>query len=317
MAPVRIPGVPYAAAPSAEGSARVLSWPPRLVVVHDTGNPDSTKENEASYAHTRPVSGATTAHAYIDNGGALGSLRLDRQAWAAYSYANANGLHVEMCLRGDRTKTRQITAALVRQLCQMAGIPMVKLTPSQLAAGARGVCGHRDVTSGLGVGDHTDPGADFPWSQFMAWVNQATANNAQGGSTMTDWESVHDPAWNEPPNGDGNPRPLRQLLFELWDTMHTRFSDTAAKFPNSIPAAMRRQEALLVAIAAKVDIDAAELAAIQESARVGAANAFAAARDQFVEAIVQAVSEAVTGGTVEAAAIEAAVRRVFADAGTQ
>lgn len=171
MAPVRIPGVSYAAAPSAEASAKTLAWPPKLVVIHDTGNPTSTKENEASYAHTRPVKGATSAHAYIDNGGVLGSLRLDRQAWAAYGYANANGLHLEMCLRGDRTRTRQITAALTRQLCQMAGIPMVKLTPAQVAAGARGVCGHRDITIGLRVGDHADPGIDFPWSQFMTWVN--------------------------------------------------------------------------------------------------------------------------------------------------
>lgn len=185
MAPTRIPGVPYALAPVAEASAKTLAWPPRLIVIHDTGNPTSTKEGEAAYARTRPVKGATSAHAYVDNGGVLGSLRLDRQAWAAYTYANANGIHIEMCLRGDRTRTRQITAALVRQLALMTGIPMVKISPVQVAAGWRGVCGHRDITIGLGVGDHTDPGADFPWSTFMTWVNQSGAAADEGGTMPT------------------------------------------------------------------------------------------------------------------------------------
>jgi N-acetylmuramoyl-L-alanine amidase len=173
-APSRIPGVQYANPPRAEAVTAALVWPPRLIVVHDTGNPNSTKENEASYAHTRtdPQNRWTSAHAYVDNGGVLGSLRLDRRAWAAYDYANDHGIHIEMCLRGNRVATHSITAVLVRQLCLMAGIPMVKLSPADVAAGKHGVCGHRDITIGLGVGDHTDPGADFPWSQFMQQVNQ-------------------------------------------------------------------------------------------------------------------------------------------------
>jgi len=180
-APVRIPGVTYAAAPRAESRASVLTWPPRIIVVHDTGNPSSDRFDEAHYAATRTdaVEHWTSCQVYVDDGGVLGSLRLDRQAWAAYGYANRNGLHIEMCLPGNRAETHRRTAAVVRQLCEMAGIPMVKLTPAQVAAGNRGVCGHHDVTVGLGVGSHIDPdreGHPFPWSSFMAMVTNAPSS---------------------------------------------------------------------------------------------------------------------------------------------
>lgn len=183
MATTRISGIPYAAAPRAEAVAAVLAQPPRLVVIHDTGNPTSTAAGEASFAHTRTDAQShwTSAHAYIDQDGPLGSLRLDRQAWAAYSYANSHGIHLELCLTGNQAATRQHAAELTRQLCDLFDIPKVKLTPSRVAAGESGVCGHKDITEGLGVGDHTDPGANFPWSAFMATVNGTTAS---GGSTM-------------------------------------------------------------------------------------------------------------------------------------
>lgn len=192
MAVSRIAGVEYAAAPRAQQYAAALAWPPRLVVIHDTGNPTSNRRGEAKYAATRTDDRSrwTSAHAYIDQDGVLGSLPLDRQAWAAYSYANRYGWHLELCLPGDRTKTRRNAAAVVRWLCQQAGIPMVKLSPADVAAGKRGVCGHRDITLGLKVGDHTDPGADFPWTQFMDWVRD-------GASLAGDEDDMAN-TWTEP-----------------------------------------------------------------------------------------------------------------------
>lgn len=219
MGPSHIPGVPYAAAPSMASAAGSLAWPPRWVVIHDTGNPDSSKENEASYAHTRPVKKATSAHAYIDNGGVLGSLRLDLQAWAAYDEANRHGIHLEMCLRGDRAATRTITAGLVRQLCLMSGIPMVKLSPAQVRAGQRGVCGHRDITLGLQVGDHSDPGADFPWDTFMQHVNQ--------GDTVAGIDST-DPSYND----------LIQRVLATFDNAATQAGGSTPGRANGLKAAL-------------------------------------------------------------------------------
>lgn len=171
-------GVAYGPTPRAAAYASALAWPPRLIVIHDTSN-DATKEEEAHYAATRTDDRSrwTSAHFYVDAGGPLGSLPLNLQAWAAYSYANAHGWHIEMC--GYNTgsagavppSTIALTAPLVRRLADAAGIPLVKLSPAQVAAGARGICGHWDITQGLDVGDHDDPGPKFDWAHFMALVN--------------------------------------------------------------------------------------------------------------------------------------------------
>ncbi len=174
--PSKLPGVPYAEAPVTTSAAGALSLPPRLVVIHDTSN-DATAAAEARYAATRPLGGATSAHFYVDTTGPLGSLALTKQAWAAYGYANRYGWHIEMCgynagtAKAVPAKTIALTASLVRQLCDLADIPMVKLSPADVAAGKRGICGHRDITIGLNVGTHDDPGPDFDWPAFIAAVN--------------------------------------------------------------------------------------------------------------------------------------------------
>lgn len=169
----RLPGVEYAAPPRAAAYAAGLSWPPRIVVIHDTGNASSSRYDEAGYAHTRTDAQShwTSAHFYVDRGGPLGSLSLGLRAWAAYSYANQYGFHLEICNRDlADPNALQWAAWVTMRLCQEAGIPMRKLTPAQVAAGERGICGHRDITIGLGVGDHTDPGAGFDWPGFIARV---------------------------------------------------------------------------------------------------------------------------------------------------
>ena len=171
----QLSGVPYGPLPTAARYASALAQPPRLIVIHDTSN-TATAKAEASYAASRPADGATSAHFYVDATGPLGSCPLDIQAWAAYSYANSHGWHVEMCgynagqAGAVPASTIALTAKLVHQLCQLGGIPMVKLSPADVAAGKRGICGHADITTGLGVGDHDDPGPRFDWAAFIAAV---------------------------------------------------------------------------------------------------------------------------------------------------
>lgn len=189
MSPTTIPGIPYAAPPRAAAVASALAWPPRLVVIHDTSNTASAAA-EANYAATRTdaQSNWTSAHAYIDTTGPLGSCPLNRQAWAAYSYANQHGIHLEMCgMNAGQpgavpAATVARTAALVAQLCNLAGIPKVKLSPADVAAGKSGICGHYDITLGLGVGDHDDPGPAFNWAAFIAAVNDGGAMTNLGYS---------------------------------------------------------------------------------------------------------------------------------------
>jgi len=196
--PQHLPGVPYSTSPPrVEAAAAALALPPRLVVIHDTSNTASAS-SEASYAATRGDAQAawTSAHFYVDQQGPLGSERLDRQAWAAYSYANSHGWHIEMCGMNagqpDAVPARTIaeTASLVARLCDLGGIPKVKLTPAQVASGQRGICGHYDITTGLGVGTHDDPGPAFNWPAFIAAVNGEDAMSLDDTVPGTDGRSA-------------------------------------------------------------------------------------------------------------------------------
>lgn len=205
----RIPGIEYAAPPRSAAVTSALTWPPRLVVIHDTGNTDSTRYSEAHYAATRTDQQSfwTSAHAYVDSGGALGSLALNLRAWAAYSYANAYGFHIEIC-RKDLANGAALdyAAGVVRQLCQAAGIPMVKLSPQQVASGQRGICGHADITIGLGVGDHYDP-SPFDWPGFIARVT-TTREDEDGMQQITIAPGTDATSVSIPPVKDGGwPRP--------------------------------------------------------------------------------------------------------------
>jgi N-acetyl-anhydromuramyl-L-alanine amidase AmpD len=185
---VRIPGIPYAAIPRAGGlvSPRALGQP-KLIVVHCTDNTAAAK-SEANYAATRAdgQSRWTSAHAYVDASGALGSLDLDLRAWAAFSWANGCAWHIELCGEENAVpdNVQRVGAALIRQLCLMAGIPMEHLDGAAIRAlhdGTRtrgGITGHRDITqSHIDSNNHTDPGDRFDWARFIGWVTAGDGEN--------------------------------------------------------------------------------------------------------------------------------------------
>lgn len=97
-----------------------------------------------------------------------------RKSWSAHS-ANNHGLHGCCCTpsgassgwsRADwlaRPKMLDACRAWLQEESARYGIPLRKITPEQIRAGERGVCGHADtVAAGMG-GSHTDPGPGFPW----------------------------------------------------------------------------------------------------------------------------------------------------------
>lgn len=59
------------------------------------------------------------------------------------------------------------------ELCDRFGIPKVRLSVADLEAGRRGICGHVDVSFAFGQTDHSDPGPNFPWNEFIAYVHGA------------------------------------------------------------------------------------------------------------------------------------------------
>lgn len=65
----------------------------------------------------------------------------------------------------------QLSAKYARMVADHFDIPVVKLSPEQLAAGERGFVGHHDVTLAFSVpGGHVDPGPNFPWDHYLSLV---------------------------------------------------------------------------------------------------------------------------------------------------
>jgi hypothetical protein len=284
MIPNLIPGIPYGPAPRTASVAGLLALPPRLIVIHDTSDAASAA-GEAHYAATRtdPQANWTSCHAYIDTSGPLGSTPLTQPAWAAFSYANHNGWHLEMCgmNAGDPgavpPATVAHTARLAAQLCDLAGIPKVHLSPADVAAGARGICGHYDITIGLGVGDHDDPGPRFDWGAFIGLVQQ-------GGTDMEQKDPLTGPlARGSVADWAADDHNLRDWWYDV---------PGVTKFCRNPPAAGSRLDLLFKAVTA--GLSDAQVQAIADRLVASSANGLTAADHA---AVVEDVKAALRAGT--------------------
>lgn len=104
----------------------------------------------------------------------------------AYSAAGANHDGIHGCFPGKAGQTAwqwldDISARMIRQAAVWAvekskahGIPLVRLSSTEVRNGAAGVCDHYDVSRAFGKSDHTDVGPGFPWAAFWAHVADLT-----------------------------------------------------------------------------------------------------------------------------------------------
>lgn len=145
----------------------------RLVVIH-TAEGARTAAALGNYFSSSSVQ--ASSHVGIDDSGAIEQyVDYAQAAWTVRS-GNAVSDNAELC--GFAAWTRQqwlanhltmlnATARWIRDRCQARGIPIVKLSPIEVAVGRAGVCGHVDWTQGMRDGSHTDPGPGFPWDYVI------------------------------------------------------------------------------------------------------------------------------------------------------
>lgn len=159
--------------------------PPTRIVIHATspsvGYPSSSRagmaRGTAGYFTTAAAGGS--AHYVCDVAEEVHCLPDNVVAW--HAPPNPHSIGIEICGETYYTKAQWLSpsvwpacllaAARTRELCQRFGLPMVKLNATDLLAGGHGVCGHVDVSMAWHQSDHTDPGPNFPWVEFMAAVN--------------------------------------------------------------------------------------------------------------------------------------------------
>jgi N-acetyl-anhydromuramyl-L-alanine amidase AmpD len=171
-APTVYPGIPYIEAASYGGPRNAT----RLVVIHATDNTASAFD-EAKYAAVR--TDGTSTHLFVDADSAYQVVPLPNIAYGCFPHGNAISVQIELCGLSNRIgdATMRRAAPYVAQLCAWYGLPVRKLIPDEVRAAyytgfPSGICGHADVTIAFPEdgGDHTDPGAVFPWNTFIAYV---------------------------------------------------------------------------------------------------------------------------------------------------
>lgn len=78
------------------------------------------------------------------------------------------------------------SAFLAAELCRVFRIPVVRLSATDLrAGGARGICGHSDVSKAFAGSDHWDPGPNFPWASYMARVAELVRSDTDPAPAPT------------------------------------------------------------------------------------------------------------------------------------
>lgn len=117
-----------------------------------------------------------SSHVVIDETEIVPGVPYERAAWTLRSgnHWSENAELIGWASRSrdnwlrDHMPQLNLTAAWLAARAKARGIPLVKLTPEQYAAGAKGVIGHSDHTLGLHDGSHLDPGTGFPWDIVLA-----------------------------------------------------------------------------------------------------------------------------------------------------
>lgn len=113
----------------------------------------------------------------------------NRQAWGAMNQGNRRGLHTCAMGRAEWDRARWLregkllerTAMRYAEWNRSYGIPLVKISAAQAAAGTRGIVGHIDISAAFGESDHWDPGHNFPYDVVIA---RAKEINAGGGEDI-------------------------------------------------------------------------------------------------------------------------------------
>lgn len=184
--------------------------PIRLLVVHTPEFPELNDGAERLAQFFATTDRAASVHVTVDNDSMVRSVRDGDTAYGAEN-ANADGLHAELVgyagqsvEEWDDAYSNAVLAnagALFRAWADRHDIPLRRLSVEQIRAGEKGIAGHGDVYQALGGQAYrSDPGAAFPWDEFMGHVLGTNTAPTQKARSSMWYCTIPGPA------GPGNPR---------------------------------------------------------------------------------------------------------------
>lgn len=169
--------------PRAYGTGR-RGWNnvPRVIVVHYTAGAERSTSAEDGAAYDARRTDGTSTHYFVDSNSVVQCVLTKDRANAAFYNGNTIGIQYELCgtvqtreqwLDAASRPTLKNAAKQILRDCTKYNIPIRKLSPSEVAAGKSGICGHVDITHAFPKdgGTHTDPGPHFPWDVLLADIN--------------------------------------------------------------------------------------------------------------------------------------------------
>lgn len=132
------------------------------------------------------------SHNCVDSNSITQSVLEHDVAWHAPG-ANAAGIGVECAGRAGQTESQWSDlysqamlakcARLIAGICERWEIPVQRLGPSHLRARTPGITGHADVSNAFKKSTHTDPGAHFPWVEFLEEVDRVARRSTPSPSS--------------------------------------------------------------------------------------------------------------------------------------
>lgn len=200
--------------------------PIRLIVLHDMEFPERPSTAEDCARMFATMARQASAHVTVDNDSAVRCVADKDTAWAAPG-ANADGLQMELAGYARQSRADWLDTyghALLKQAavvaagwCSLHKIPVKKLTRAELKAGKRGFTSHADVSAVYKRSDHTDPGPNFPWDVFLAYVRDAMTNPDDGTDHVDIPKWTRPLSWPPTTKGDDVKVWQRQMRKRGWD----------------------------------------------------------------------------------------------------
>lgn len=157
----------------------------RLIVIHTMENSEKPGTAHGVAAWFGSVAAPqASAHLCVDAVEVWGCVHEKDVAWAAPG-ANRDGYHIEHAGRAAQTGEQwadaysmamlRLSAKSAADIAQRYAIPTVWLSVEEVIAGAKGFCGHHEITMAYHKSNHTDPGTNFPREQYLDMVRDELA----------------------------------------------------------------------------------------------------------------------------------------------